>query len=106
VLTAIEALMSSYPQGRVTVIPTPQEGVEEILVWSGETQLSCILLNDNSVLQLTYLSTGRVPEAEVQATKVLLAEVEGEIRRSCAAAENMKLVSEHCSRIDCQMRSP
>ena len=106
VLSAIETLISADPQAKVTVIPTPREGVEEILVRTKETGISCILSSDDRFLQLTYLSMGGVSEAEIQATKKLLANVEAGIRRSCTAAESMELVSEACTRMNCQIRSP
>ena len=106
VSAAIELLKTADPQRKVKVIQTPVEGVEEILVLTPETSISCIRSGDSSELQLAYFSTGSIPEGEIRATKKLMAEVEAAVRRSCVAGENMELESQSCKRMNCETHSP
>ena len=98
----IENLRSIEPIRNVNVIPTPSAGVEEVLVSNQYAQVSWILSEDRTDLRLSYGSMGRVSRTEIESARSLILDVENRIRRTCPGAGNMVLISEACTKIDCQ----
>ena len=98
----IENLRSIEPIRNVNVIPTPSAGVEEVLVSNRYARVSWILSEDRTDLRLSYGSTRRVSRTEIESARSLILDVEDRIRRNCPGAGNMVLISEACTKIDCQ----